>query len=81
MEAQSYRCALSGRELLPTNAAPDHKQPRSQGGSDDLSNLQIVIDVVNRAKQDMTNEEFVQLCRDVVRWADAKGVPAMGPSS
>lgn len=70
LESQQFRCALTNRELTPETASLDHKQPLSRGGSNDMSNAQIVHYDVNMAKRTMTTEEFVSLCREVVAVAD-----------
>lgn len=44
------------------NAEADHTTPLSRGGSKYIENLQIVTMQVNRAKGQMTNEEFVDMC-------------------
>lgn len=70
LEAQMYKCALSGRDLTPEEAAMDHKTPIGRDGLHDVSNVWIVHQDVNLAKGTMTAEEFIRLCRDVVAWAD-----------
>lgn len=65
-EAQGYRCALTGWELTPDLASLDHKQPVSRGGKHMMSNLQIVHREINRAKGNMTCEEFAEMCKTVV---------------
>jgi len=70
IEQQGYRCALTGRELTPDTAFVDHVTPVSRGGSNVIENLQVVHADVNEAKGTMTQEEFIQLCRDVVAWID-----------
>lgn len=72
LREQDYRCALTGRELSPSTAALDHIIPVSRCGEHVLTNVQILDKTVNRAKNTCTNEEFVDLCREVVRWADRK---------
>jgi len=67
LKAQNYRCAYSGRELTPETASVDHKLPVSRGGTNDLDNLAIVHVDVNTAKAAMTLDEYLQVCRDVVR--------------
>lgn len=64
LESQGRLCPYSGRELvIGLNAVVDHKNPRSRGGSSSIDNLQWVDDEVNRAKTDMTHDEFISLCR------------------
>lgn len=68
VEQQSFKCALTGVELQPETAAADHIKPVSKGGENVISNIQILHHKVNTAKGTMTNEEFIQMCKDVVRW-------------
>ena len=70
---QDYRCALTGRILTPDNVALDHVLPMSRGGKNLIENAQALHKDVNRAKATLTNEEFIQLCREVVAWADSHG--------
>lgn len=65
-EAQGYCCALTGWELTPDLASLDHKQPVSRGGKHVMSNLQVVHREINRAKGNMTSEEFAAMCKSVV---------------
>lgn len=66
-EAQGYRCALTGWELTPELASLDHKQPVSRCGKHVMSNLQVIHREINRAKGNMTTEEFVEMCRTVMQ--------------
>jgi len=68
LNEQSYSCALTGRTLTPETAALDHIVPIQRGGKHALENTQVLHNDVNRAKGTMTNEEFVAMCGDVVRW-------------
>lgn len=71
-EEQVGCCAVTGEKLIPgLNASLDHIIPKSRGGSSDKSNLRWVLLRVNQLKWDMTHEEFVEMCRLVVR-AQAK---------
>ena len=67
---QNFKCALTGHPLTPSNAALDHIRPICRGGTHTLRNMQALLDTVNRAKATMTQNEFIQLCREVVAWAD-----------
>lgn len=66
LKRQDYKCALSGKELTPQNAAIDHIVPLSKGGSHYVSNAQILLADVNSAKGQMTNDEFIAMCRSIV---------------
>lgn len=73
LDRQQRRCALSGRELTPEDVAVDHKTPLKHGlHHHTISNLQLVIEQVNRAKGTMGNDEFIALCCDVADCYRAK---------
>lgn len=75
IEKQNFRCALSGVELTPDTASIDHKIPISRGGLNDISNLWILEANINRAKNTMTVEEFIQMCRDVTEFHRSSSLP------
>jgi len=75
IESQNYRCALTNRPLTPETASLDHKQPISRGGTHEVANLWVVEHFVNTAKGSLTVDEFVSMCRDVVRHQDAVPTP------
>lgn len=78
LEAQSYLCALTGRQLTPETAAIDHRVPLARGGAHAPYNLQVIHADVNAAKHTMTHEEFVAMCREVVAWEDASNAKKVG---
>lgn len=63
---QDYRCALSGRLLTPQNCSLDHIIPLSKGGMHTPDNAQLVCCEINKVKANLTDEEFIELCRDIV---------------
>jgi 5-methylcytosine-specific restriction endonuclease McrA len=65
LDAQEYRCALTGEPLTPENLAVDHIVPISEGGSFDAGNSQLVTKCVNRAKHTMSQHQFITLCQQV----------------
>lgn len=67
IEAQEYRCAISGRELTPATATLDHIVPLGRGGKHCIDNVWVVHGQVNAAKGTMLMDEFVALCQDVAR--------------
>jgi len=73
VKQQGYRCPISNRELTPETASLDHIVPLGRGGDHDISNVWIVHHEVNSAKGTLTLEEFVAMCRDIVRHQD--GLP------
>lgn len=65
---QKGLCALTGRRLTRNDAELDHKVARTRGGSDSIENLQWTCRVANRAKRELSDDEFASLCGDVMRW-------------
>lgn len=63
---QQFRCALTDRSLSPEFASLDHIIPVRCGGEHQIENTQVLHRDVNRSKGSLTNEEFIQLCREVV---------------
>lgn len=76
LESQGYLCALTGVRLETSTAELDHKTPVCRGGTNDLSNLQWIHKSINRAKNTMTNEEFIEVCLRVA--AKHQGHPPLG---
>lgn len=77
-DKQNGCCAITGVPLKICSskandhwfaASLDHIVPRAQGGSNEISNLQWVSWLVNRAKSDMTHAQFLNLCTAVVAFA------------
>lgn len=64
---QKGLCALTGRKLDRTSEV-DHKIAKAKGGGDHITNLQWLSREANRAKRDMSDEDFISLCGDVMRW-------------
>lgn len=72
---QKGRCAVTGELLVPgITASIDHAIPKSKGGLSNKENLRWVLLNINRAKWDMTHDEFVEVCRLVVRTHDHSNV-------
>jgi len=72
---QNTTCYLTGEpiDIYQTSTYEfDHIIPRSRGGSNELDNLGLCSKRVNRAKTNMTVDEFVGLCRLVVNHYDNK---------
>jgi CRISPR/Cas system Type II protein with McrA/HNH and RuvC-like nuclease domain len=61
-------CGLTGERLSRKNAELDHILPKARGGDGSIGNLRWVTKVANRAKRDMTDDEFFLLCNNVMRW-------------
>lgn len=72
-EEQQGCCAITREVLIPgVNASLDHILPVSRGGRSIKKNLQWVTSNINHAKWDRTTEEFIQICRTVVRVYDQR---------
>ena len=70
------KCALTGRKinLLDSRSYQlDHIVPRSKGGDNSLDNCQLACREANQAKHELTTEEFIALCREVIMHFDNRG--------
>jgi 5-methylcytosine-specific restriction endonuclease McrA len=61
-------CALTGRKLNRENAQLDHITAKAKGGKDNIENLRWTCKEANLAKRELTDDEFVELCENVMRW-------------
>lgn len=68
LEKQGKRCALSGVELTPETLSIDHIVAVSDGGGDEIENIQIVHTIVNAMKGTLSNYEFRRWCARVSQW-------------
>lgn len=65
------KCALTGKPIdltKPRTYHLDHIIPASKGGKSTLDNCQILLKEVNEAKRDMLQEDFIQMCENVVKY-------------
>lgn len=77
---QGGLCALSRIKLIPCrNASLDHIVPVSRGGKSVIANLRWTATRVNRARDNMTDAEFVEMCRAVVETSSRKKKAAHAP--
>lgn len=63
------KCYLTGEEIdiyLPRSYHFDHIIPRSRGGSNNIDNLGICTSEANKAKNNMTPDELIQLCKKIL---------------
>ena len=69
-EVYDNKCYLTGRPLDMddgTNLEFDHIIPKSKGGTNTLSNLGLCVKDANTAKGDMSVDELVDLCKDILQ--------------
>ncbi len=66
------QCYLTGKLIdiyKPRTYQFDHIIPVAKGGDNSLSNLGICTKQVNSSKTDMTPEEYIELCKEVLTHA------------
>jgi len=74
--SQGCKCALSGVPMvLGENAELDHITPSSRAGSNDITNTQWVLCVVNRMKDHMLESEFFGLVESLYRTMKERNAP------
>tara|TARA_B100002019_G_C20960335_1_gene445996 strand:- start:11 stop:571 length:561 start_codon:yes stop_codon:yes gene_type:complete len=69
-EEFNNKCYISGRDLPDdfSKIELDHIKPVSKGGSNDISNMGPTLRHSNAMKSDMTMEELLELCTDVLEY-------------
>ena len=62
------KCYLTGRtiDILKDDYCLDHIVPISKGGSNQLSNMGMTCPEANASKSDLTLEEYLNLCKEVL---------------
>ncbi len=66
---ENPKCYLTGQPIdiyKPRSYNFDHIIPRSRGGDNSIDNLGICTKKANQAKNDMTPDEFINLCKQVL---------------
>lgn len=66
LEAQKYRCPLTGRELTPENCTAAHRIPLRRGGEHALDNIYLIVEEAAWLKRNLTDQELLDLCVNVV---------------
>lgn len=66
--SKSKVCNISGRpvDILSPDCHVDHLIPVSKGGNHSIDNLQLVCKEANMAKYDLSMEELLLLCTDIL---------------
>jgi HNH endonuclease. len=54
-------CPYCNKQIEPLLFSIDHRLPKNRGGSNELSNLQLIDIKCNKVKGDLTDEEFKRL--------------------
>ena len=72
LDYQNYRCALTGRELTPKEASLDHIVPVRDGGEHLIENVQVLHRDVNKAKSVLSNQVFIDMCKQVADFSANK---------
>lgn len=66
---EQTHCYLTGRQIQlnqPRTYHFDHIVPKSRGGKNTIDNLGIACRDANKAKSNLTLDEFIQLCKEVL---------------
>jgi len=67
LDRQKYTCPLTGRELRPENTTAAHIVPLRKGGKHEVGNIYLVVNDLLDIKKNLTDEELVTLCYDVLK--------------
>ena len=66
LEKQSYRCALSGRELTPEITGAEHIVPLDAGGGHTAENIYLIVRDAARLKRHLSERDLLDLCFDIL---------------
>ena len=72
LDRQQYRCPLTGRELTPQDTVAEHIVPLKHGGGHEFRNIYLVNEMAAKLKRYYTEEQILQLARDIVNTIGGK---------
>lgn len=62
------KCAICGSPVKFKKMTIDHKKPLSQGGTNEISNLQLACHSCNRLKNNFMEDEFYEMLSKILRY-------------
>ncbi len=68
LNKQEHKCAISGRPLTIEESTLDHIHYRAGSLDDSIGNVQWIHAEINKAKNTMSVEDFVAMCKEVAQW-------------
>lgn len=68
---QRCKCALTGRRLTNENISSDHIICKTHGGLTSPENIRLVVKEANIARNTLSDDKFIALCKDVVEYNHA----------
>lgn len=67
MKEQEYKCALTGRELTPTNTEIELRKPFAEKGRTDYENHYIVTRQLAYTARHVNEEEIIHLAAEIIQ--------------
>lgn len=75
-KAQKMKCPFTGEKLTSLNASLDHIIPVSKGGTNEPSNIRLVVKWVNLMRLNYSDYEFIEMCHKISNYRPLeKGKP------
>lgn len=71
LEKQSYKCALTGRELTPANTEVELRDPKRKGGRAARENHYMVDKAVSFLARHLSEAEILELAQEIVKFRKA----------
>lgn len=67
-----FKCEVTGRLVTLDDLTVDHIVPREKGGTDEMSNIQLVCAEFNSVKGTSTMDNIIQLSKEILEHAGFK---------